>query len=169
MKKKIIIITLLIISCVFSGCKNDEEDLEMPYWLIVNQYLPIMQELKCPPKSYDVSSKVYSIEGRWKLFMDINGGDAIDYSCNSISYLFKNGILTVESDVKGIPEGEFKYIYYPFHNPSPETSLPPQEGFSSHYVINDEIFRCQAAGVFLYIFTFGGGGEVQIEKIFCKI
>ena len=166
---------LIILPFIIAGCGDDrevEQEKLIPRWGY-HPYLPLIKNLKCQMDNNDISSIVYGdITGKWKLILDLSKGDTIDYSCNTILYLFsENGILTIESDVEEFPSGEFMYSfndpYYPFKfNQEPPSVYHNLE-------IGDYVRYCQAAGACLSTLFVESGEDGRstdrYDKIFYRI
>ena len=204
MNKKLMFFVLLIAICFLGGCGeerfldvvieepeqevDDEEPVEereqiIPFWSNPNSY-HLSNNIRCPLGNIDNFSNLYgTLEGsKWRLILDINGKDTIDYSCNSIIYHFcDDGIVTIESDMKEFPDGEFTYN---FHEPDNLLCIPFCEDWccicsayeDTNFSIGEDSYSCSATGNLLSLLYLEYTEEDYLvtityrkEKIFYKV
>ncbi|MDR1197758.1 MAG: hypothetical protein LBK94_01925 [Prevotellaceae bacterium] len=178
---------ILLLAGVMIACGKEnlqrKEEFKMPEWSNAIGYISALQSLKCMDAQilvydkdwHEWTSETFSLKGdiigTWMLLMDCSKNDTIDYSCESIIYIFNaNGIVTIKSNVKEIQSGQFEYAYYtdPFCplcdvvNPLPNLVIGTNKSF------------CQVADTWLTTFAVNYVGENginrgEMERIFCKI
>jgi len=143
MKKTFIIFGLFLVIQLFHSC----EKIYMPSWAHFDGVY-LLDYARCFNKkiieyeekySKDSFSK-YNITGKWKLLVDVSTGEAIDYSCKSITYSFdENGKVEIQSNVKEITSGNFRYEYV--EDPYCPTCLGLDIG--PNLIIGDSMYFCQ--------------------------